>query len=126
MIESYGQTGSPTHSRGAIEFSDNTFLVDAALIGELLQLPASRVPVLMRAGRITSACERGVDEHAGEFRLSFFYRNRRARLSMDPEGRVLRRSAVDFGDRPIRGAAQRPITRDEDFSGQPLQPGERR
>ena len=126
MIESCQQTRSPTSARAAIEFHDDTFVVDAALIGELLHLPASHVSSLMRAGRITSACERGIDEHAGEFRLSFFYRNRRARLSMDPEGRVLRRSAVDFGDRPIPGAPQRPITRDEDFSDQPLQPGERR
>jgi hypothetical protein len=75
--------------------------VDAALVAELLQLPATRVQTLMRSGEITSACERGVDEHAGEFRLSFFYGNRRARLSMDLEGRVLRKSAIDFGDRPI-------------------------
>jgi uncharacterized protein DUF6522 len=87
-----------------IQFVDDAFVVDAALVGELLRLPASRVQVLMRSGRITSVCERGIDEHAGEFRLSFFYGNRRARLSTDLEGRVLRKSAIDFGDRPIAGA----------------------
>jgi hypothetical protein len=60
----------------------------------------------MRSGRITSICERGVDENAGEFRLSFFYGNRRARVLTDLEGRILRKSAVDFGDRPIPGARQ--------------------
>jgi Family of unknown function (DUF6522) len=90
-----------------IEFSDGTFLVDAALMGELLDMPASRVPILMREGAITSACERGVEDNEGEFRLSFFYRNRRARLSMDAAGRVIRRSVIDFGDRPIPNALHR-------------------
>lgn len=101
MIESRRETEPPRPSERAIEFSDSTFLVDAALIGELLHLPATRVPTLMREGAITSACERGTDEHEGEFRLTFFYRNRRARLSTDPAGRILRRSVIDFGDQPI-------------------------
>ena len=87
--------------RQGIELSDGAFVVDAALVAELLQLPATRVQSLMRSGEITSVCERGVDEHAGEFRLSFFYGNRRARLSTDLEGRVLRKSAIDFGDRQV-------------------------
>lgn len=94
-------------SERAIEFSDNTFLVDAALIGELLHIPASRVPALMREGKITSACERGVDEHADEFRLTFFYRNRRARLRTDSTGRLLRKSVIDFGNQPIPDALHR-------------------
>jgi Family of unknown function (DUF6522) len=86
-------------SESAVELSDDAFVVDAALIGELLDLPAEIVPVLMREGKITSACERGVDEHSGEFRLTFFHRDRRARLSTDLAGRILRRSVVDFGER---------------------------
>ena len=98
MIESRHDAEPLRSSERAIEFSDNTFLVDAALIGELLHIPASRVAALMREGKITSACERGVDEHAGEFRLTFFYRNRRARVGIDPAGRILRKSVIDFGD----------------------------
>jgi hypothetical protein len=105
MIESRQE--SPRPSERAVEFSDNTFLVDAALVGELLRIPPTRVPALMREGRITSACERGMDEHAGEFRLSFFYRNRRARVSTDLAGRILRRSAIDFGERPIPDTMRR-------------------
>jgi hypothetical protein len=82
----------------AVEICSDAFVVDAAMVGELLRLPPSRVQSLMRSGQITSACERGVDEHAGEFRLSFFYGNRRARLSTNLEGRILRKSAIDFGD----------------------------
>ena len=107
MIESCRESQPQKSSDRAVEFSDNTFLVDAALIGELLHVPQTRVPALMREGCITSACERGMDEHAGEFRLSFFYRNRRARVSTDLAGRILRRSAIDFGDRPIPDAMRR-------------------
>ena len=105
MIESRQQ--SPGPSRPAIEFTDNTFLIDAALVGELLHIAPTHVPALMREGHITSACERGMDEHAGEFRLSFFYRNRRARVSTDLAGRILRRSAIDFGDRSLPDAVRR-------------------
>ena len=109
MIENLRSTSPAITSGRPIEICDEAFVVDAALIGELLRLPASRVQNLMRSGRITSACERGVDDHAGEFRLSFFYGNRRARLSTDLEGRILRRSAVDFGDRPSSDVHRRPM-----------------
>jgi len=104
MIESHQDAELPRPSERHIEVSDDAFLVDAVLIGQLLHVPAARVPTLMREGQITSVCERGVDEHEGEFRLTFFYRNRRARLSTDPTGRIVRRSAIDFGDQHIRNA----------------------
>jgi hypothetical protein len=81
-----------------IEIADGTLVVDAALIGSLLNIAPEDVPALMRTQAITSLCERGVDEHEGEYRLSFFYQNRRARISVDAAGTVLRRSAIDFGD----------------------------
>jgi hypothetical protein len=121
MIENHQDISSSTSSRHVIEFCDDTFVVDAALVGELLRVPASRVQTLMRAGSITSACERGVDEHAGEFRLSFFYRSRRARLSTDLQGRILRKSAVDFGGRPIPNAPHRPVTQGDDPIAGPFQ-----
>ncbi|WP_298252976.1 DUF6522 family protein [Bradyrhizobium sp.] len=113
MIESQ-DISSAAATRRAVDIRDDTFMVDAALVGELLHVPASHVRRLMRLGRITSACERGVDEHAGKFRLSFFYRNRRARLSTDTEGRILRKSTIDFGDRPMPDARGRAMTADED------------
>jgi hypothetical protein len=90
-----------------IEINDKTVLVDATLLGELLDVLPSDVPALMREHAITSVCERGIDTHEGEFRLSFFYRNRRARLSVDALGHVLRRSIIDFGDRPLPRALHR-------------------
>jgi hypothetical protein len=107
MIVSSQDVECSRPSDGPIEFSENTFVVDAALIGRLLRVPAAHVPVLMREGKLTSACERGVDEHEGEFRLTFFYGNIRARLSADARGRILRRSVIDFGDRPIPDAVRR-------------------
>lgn len=109
MIESRQEPQPPRRPEPAIEFSDNTFLVDAALLGALLHVPASGVPALMREGKITSTCERGMEEHEGEFRLTFFYRDRRARLSTDLKGRILRRSVIDFGGQPIPGALHRAV-----------------
>lgn len=108
MAEHWQGTQSTEPAPRDIEVSDGIFVVDAALLGELLDMPASRVPILMREGAITSVCERGVDDNEGEFRLSFFHRNRRARLSMDTAGRIVRRSVIDFGDRPIPDALHRP------------------
>ena len=91
-----------------IEIEGDTFHVDAAVIGELLKVAPAEVPELMRSAAITSICERGVDEHAGQFRLSFFYKSRRIRLSIDETGRILQRSAIDFGDRPMPKSAHAP------------------
>jgi len=64
-------TDSSEPAKPRIQFGDDTFTVDAELIGELLRMPASRVQSLMREGKITTACERGIDEHEGEFILSW-------------------------------------------------------
>ncbi|WP_245471784.1 MULTISPECIES: DUF6522 family protein [Bradyrhizobium] len=108
MMDRPHQANPPAPSRSMVQRSDTTFYVDAELIGELLNVSAAAVPVLMHEGAITSVCERGIDDHDGEFRLTFFHRSRRARLSTDVTGRVLRRSAIDFGDRPIPSALRRP------------------
>jgi hypothetical protein len=90
-----------------IDIADGEILIDAAVLGELLDVKPEEVPDLLRDHAITSLCERGVDAHQGEFRLSFFYRNRRARLSLDSSGRILRRSVIDFGQRPLPRALHR-------------------
>ncbi len=80
---------------------DDDFVIDAALISELLDVPAAEVPALMRSRTITCICERGIDVDQGMFRLSLFYRERRARLRVDAMGRVVQRSIIDFGNRPL-------------------------
>jgi hypothetical protein len=84
-----------------VEITNGDIVVDAVLLGELLDIQPAEVPVLMKAHAITSTCEKGVGEHEGEYRLSFFYRNRRVQLSVDESGRILRRSVIDFGERPL-------------------------
>jgi hypothetical protein len=91
-----------------VEITDGDILIDAALLGELLHVKPAEVPILMRTHAITSFCERGVDAHQGQFRLRFFYRNRRAQLSVDTSGQILRRSVIDFGQRPLPRVLHRP------------------
>jgi len=90
-----------------IQFDANTFSVDAALLGESLALEPSLLQVRMHERKITSISERGADEDAGRYRLTFFYENRRVRLIVDEEGNVIRRSLIDFGD------AQRAVSADK-------------
>lgn len=81
---------------------DGDFVLDAALIGELFDLPAADVAPLMRSKHITSICETGIDADQGTFRLNLFYRGRHARLRIDATGRILRRSVIDFGEMRLR------------------------
>ncbi len=90
-----------------VDITNGDIVIDAALLGGLLGITAAEVPALLRTRAITSMCERGIDAHRGEYRLSFFYRNRRARLSVDAQGRVLRRSVVDYGEPAMPRALRR-------------------
>lgn len=90
-----------------LELDGDDFCIDAALLGGLLDVPAADVQALMRTNDITSRCERGIAEHDGQYRLTFFYKGRRARLSVDQSGRIIRRSIVDYGNLPLPPAAHR-------------------
>jgi len=90
-----------------IEFRDAAIEVDAAIIGEGLGLAPSKVQDAMRRGAITSLCERGSGADAGRYRLTFFHKGRRLRLVVDEHGRLIQRSAVDFGDRPLATTLRR-------------------
>ena len=91
-----------------LDRSEQGFLIDALLLGELLNVLPSGVQALMRSNEITSRCERGEGEHVGQYRLTFFYKGRRAQLSIDESGEVMRRSIVDLGDRPLPSSMHRP------------------
>ena len=81
-----------------IAFENGTVQIDAAIVAEGLGLAPSLLQQEMRAGRITSVAERGIDEDRGRHRLSFFSEHRRFRIVVDETGAILQRSAVDFGD----------------------------
>lgn len=89
------------HEKMQIEIADSDISIDAVLLGELLSIMPAEVPELMRSHAITGFCERGIDADEGEFRLSFFHRNRRARVTIDAAGHILHRSVIDFGEHPL-------------------------
>jgi hypothetical protein len=84
-----------------VELVAGSVHVDANLIGKGLGLDPALVQERMRANRITSVCERGVDEDAGRYRLTFFHENRRFRIVIDESGSIVRRSTIDFGERHV-------------------------
>ena len=85
-----------------VVFEDGEFSVDAAEIAAGLRIHPTQVLTGMRQRRITSICERGVDEDAGRYRLTFFYARRRFRLVVDEAGTIIDR-AVEVHGRKRRG-----------------------
>lgn len=63
--------------------------VDATRVAALLGLHPTEFRKLMQAGKISTLCERGVDEDDGRFRATFYYRGKRARLLLADDGTVL-------------------------------------
>lgn len=76
----------------AVTVADGEFGVNAAIVAEGLGLDPEFVLAAMRERKITSLCERGIDEDAGRSRLTFRYRERRFRLVIDQDGNILDRS----------------------------------
>jgi hypothetical protein len=84
-----------------IEFENGAVQIDASIVAEGLGLAPSLLKEEMRAGRITSLAERGVDADVGRHRLTFFSEHRRFRVIVDQTGEIIQRSAVDFGDQSL-------------------------
>jgi hypothetical protein len=91
-----------------IEIEERAIVVDVHVIGRALDIDQSSVQSLMREGKITTLSEHGVGDDAGTYRLTFFYNNRRARLTVSEEGHILRRSSIDFGDHATPAMMRRP------------------
>ena len=72
-----------------VDVAGGEFNVDAALLAEGFGMDAALVLPALRERRITSLCERGVDEDAGRNRLTFFFGRQRLRLVIDDAGNVL-------------------------------------
>ena len=90
-----------------IEFENGAVQIDAAIVAEGLGLAPSLLQQEMRAGRITSVAERGVDDDRGRHRLSFFSKHRRFRVVVDETGAILQRSAIDFGNSALPQSAHK-------------------
>ena len=94
--------------RGTISFANGAIEVEAPVIAEALDLPPEVLMTMVRSGQITSLCERGVDTDEGRYRLTFFLRGKRLRFVVDGRGQIIRRSTIDFGDRPLPTQLHRP------------------
>lgn len=79
------------------------FVVEARVLAEGFGLDPAAVPGLMRAGELTSRCEAGRDEDEGRHRLTFFYRGRALRLTVDSGGAILKRAMFDVRPPPPAG-----------------------
>ncbi len=74
-----------------VQVNQGGFVIDAALLSDAFDLSPDDVQSLMRSGEIMSRCETGVDEDAGQSRLTFHYRDRAVRLVVDQAGTILKR-----------------------------------
>lgn len=78
---------------GTVVFANGEFSVDATEIAKGLRIHPAKLLAGMRRRTITSLCERGIDEDAGRYRLTFFYARRLFRLVVDEQGTVIDRSS---------------------------------
>jgi hypothetical protein len=90
-----------------VEFENGIVQVDAAVVAEGLGIALPLFRTEMRAGRITSVCERGIDADDGRHRITFFSAHRRFRLVVDRGGTIVQRSTLNFGDAPLPASAHR-------------------
>ncbi len=74
-----------------IEVGSDGYVIAAEDLSPLLGLMPAEVPVLMRKGEITSLFELGEDKHAGSFRVTFWHKTQRVRLTCARDGTVLTR-----------------------------------
>lgn len=65
--------------------------VDAGMVARALDLSPDDFRRLMDQGRIQTLSERGAGDDAGFFRLCFYYRGKRLRITTDQSGRILAR-----------------------------------
>lgn len=84
-----------------IEVSDDLIQIDAHIIAEAFGLDAAAIHGLMKDRKITSMSERGQDEDAGRFRVTFWYEDRALRLIFDDAGTLLSRSRFAAPRRPL-------------------------
>lgn len=92
---------------GMIEFQAGAIQIDSRVIGEDLNMDPSVVQELIREGKITSRCERGIEEDEGRYRLTFFSTQRRFRIVIDSTGTVIQRSTINFSDRTLPASARK-------------------
>ena len=91
-----------------VELENKVVEIDASVIAEGLGIALPLLREQMRAGKITSQSERGVDDDIGRYRLTFFSAHRRFRVVVDEGGAIIQRSTLNFGDLPLPKALRKP------------------
>ena len=75
-----------------VEIGADGFIVPAQTLAAAFALPAADVPILMRAGQITSLLEQGQGTDAGTYRMTFYHGAQALRLTIDAQGHILKRT----------------------------------
>ena len=100
-----------------IRFQGAMIEVDAGVLARAFQIGTNDLQQGMRAGAITSRCERGEGADAGRVRLTFWSPDRRVRVIADDNGRILTCTAADHARRAVPAADGKPdIGADDDVT----------
>lgn len=89
-------------------FEDGAVEIDAAVVADGLGLALPVLRECMRAGKITSLSEEGIDSDEGRHRLTFFSERRRFRIVVDRHGTIIQRSTLDYGQDALPRSAHKP------------------
>lgn len=86
-----------------VDVGSDGFIVDAGLVAKAFGVTEADVQTFMKSGDITSRCEKGIDEDAGRWRLTFFHQDRALRLTLDESGQILGQSTFTAPRRGVGG-----------------------
>ena len=75
-----------------LDLAQRAINVEATAIADGLGLAPEQVINSLRNGGLTALCEQGIAQDAGQFRLTFFYADKRLRFIVGQDGHILGRS----------------------------------
>lgn len=78
-------TSSVTESAAASAVADPAVPLDAGMVAPMLGLSPEAFMRGVRRGMIVQRTERGLDEDAGWYRVTFRFRRRRCRIRFNPD-----------------------------------------
>ena len=82
-----------------LSFENETYTIDVNVLAPKLGLTPLRLQSEMRAGRVLSTTEKGIDTDEGRVRLTFRYRSKSWAIQIEPDGRIFEVPAT----RQVRG-----------------------
>ena len=71
-----------------VSFENETYTIDVNVLAPNLGLTPLRFQSEMRAGRVLSTTEKGIDTDEGRVRLTFRYRSKSWAIQIEPDGRI--------------------------------------